>query len=95
MCQSFNSVKFCIPLHYPGLALHPGATRLYYSVIRFFSGPYVAHYVYTFVGQCESCVKNRGGLRKHKKYLKIFPAADLSAFGAIEMLGSLPQTRKN
>ncbi|CAN8070204.1 unnamed protein product [Agarophyton chilense] len=79
--------------HYSQLSGHPGATRMYYTLKQQFYWPHMAHDVYTFVGQCESCVRTRGGIRKHRKYLKMFPAAGPLEFVAIDLLGPLRKTK--
>ncbi|CAN8064065.1 unnamed protein product [Agarophyton chilense] len=53
----------------------------------------MAHDVYTFVGQCESCVRTRGGIRKHRKYLMLFPAAGPLEFVAIDLIGPLSKNK--
>ncbi|CAN8075930.1 unnamed protein product [Agarophyton chilense] len=86
--------RFLYLAHYPRLSGHLGATRMYYTLRQQFYWPHMADDVYTFVGQCQSCVRTRGGIRKHRKNLKLFPAAGPLEFVAIDLLGPLPKTKK-
>ena len=80
--------------HYPRLAGHPGAIRMYYTLRREYYWPMMASDVYNTVKECSSCASVRGTLFKHQKYLKLFPAAGPLEFIAIDILGPLPKTRK-
>ncbi|CAN8061905.1 unnamed protein product [Agarophyton chilense] len=66
---------------------------MYDTLKKRFYWPHMAHDVYNFVRQCESCVRFRGGIRKHRKYLKLFPATGPLEFVAIDLLGQLPKTK--
>ena len=79
--------------HYPRLAGHPGGTRMYQTLRRTFYWPSMALDVFNTVRQCSPCAKERLSLRKHSKFLKLFPAQRPLEFVAIDILGPLPRTK--
>lgn len=48
--------------------------------------------VFRTVGDCKSCLKNRGTVRGHQTYLKLFPEASPMDFLAMDLLDSLHRT---
>ena len=79
--------------HYPRLVGHPGGTRMYQTLRRTFYWPSMALDVFNTVRQCSACAKERLSLRKHSKFLKLFPAQRPLEFVAIDILGPLPRTK--
>lgn len=78
------------PLH----SCHSGGTWLYSMLRRDYYWPFFAHDLYKYVSRCTSCIQNRGGLGKHRKYINLFPAAGPLEFVALDLLGPLPETSK-
>ena len=78
--------------HYPRLAGHPGGTRMYQTLRRTFHWPSMAMDVFNTVKQCSSCAKERLSLRKHSRFLKLFPAERPLECVSIDILGPLPRS---
>ena len=79
--------------HYPRLAGHPGGTRMFQTLRRTFYWPSMAMDVFNTVRQCSSCAKERLSLRRHSRFLKLFPAERPLEYVAIDILGPLPRTQ--
>ena len=79
--------------HYPRLAGHPGGTRMFQTLRRTFYWPSMAMDVFNTVRQCSSCAKERLSLRRHSRFLKLFPAERPLEYVAINILGPLPRTQ--
>ena len=72
--------------HHAKLAAHPGVRKMYAALRRFLYWPAMAVDVYAVPRNCVSCAKNRISLRKHRNFLKLFPAR------AIDILRELIKT---
>lgn len=78
--------------HYPRMMGHPGGTRMYHTLRRAYYWPSMAVDVYGTVRVCTSCSKERVTLRKHKSFMKLFPATAPLEFVAVDILGPLRRT---
>lgn len=78
--------------HFPRMMGHPGGTRMYHTLRRAYYWPSMAVDVYATVRMCTSCAKERVTLRKHKSFMKLFPATAPLEFVAIDILGPLRKT---
>ena len=80
--------------HYPRLAGHPGGTIMYQTLRRTFYWPSMALDVFNTVRQCAPCAKERLSLRKHSRFLKLFPAVRPLEFVSIDILGPLTKSKR-
>ena len=78
--------------HNAKLAAHPGGRKMYATLRRFLYWPSMAADVYAVPRNCVLCAKNRISLRKHRNFLKLFPARAPLEFLAIDILGELIKT---
>ena len=78
--------------HHAKLAAHPDGRKMYATLQRFLYWPSMAVDVYAVPRNCASCAKNRISLRKHRNFLKLFPARASLEFVAIDILGELIKT---
>ena len=79
--------------HYPRSVGHPGGTRMYQTLRRTFYWPSMALDVFHTVRQCSACAKERVSLRRHARFLKLFPAKQPLEFVSIDILGPLPRSQ--
>ena len=79
--------------HYPVLAGHPGATRMYYTLRKNYYWPHMAFDALSVAARCESCAQVRGTQFRHQRLLKLFPATGPLEFVAMDLLGPLSKTK--
>jgi len=80
--------------HYPKGAAHPGETKLYRTLRRYFYWQTLAVDAIMAVKNCVSCARNRVKLRRHAKKLQLFPANGPLEYVSIDILGPLLRTRR-
>ena len=67
---------------------------MYYTLRKDYYWPHMAYDAYNVATKCRSCVRNRGTLHKHQKFLKLFPASGPLEFVAMDILGPLPKSHR-
>jgi len=80
--------------HHTATAGHPGGTRMYLTLRQSFYWPSMALDAHNTVRSCVSCAKNRINLKKHKSFLKLFPASRPLQYVSIDILGPMPRTSR-
>jgi transposase InsO family protein len=80
--------------HTPKLASHPGASRMFWALRRWFYWTRMSRDVYEFVAACPSCAKKRLRHQKRTTRLKLFPPSEPLQQVGIDLLGPLPRTRR-
>ena len=80
--------------HYPLIAGHPGARRMYDTLRAQFYWPHMANDIFQAVRDCRSCARVRGTTYKHRRFLRLFPAEYPLQFIAIDLLGPLPKSKR-
>lgn len=73
---------------------HPGSTSIYYTLGWSYYWPHMAIDVYQTVKECDSGLRNRGTIREHRPYMKLFQAAGPLEFIIVDFLGPLPKTKR-
>jgi transposase InsO family protein len=79
--------------HYPPVAAHPGAHRMFATLRRTFFWPRMAADIYDTVRQCDACARNRIAEKKHTNVMQLFPANGPMESVAMDILGPLPRTK--
>jgi hypothetical protein len=97
-------VQVCIPkalreramklAHYPKLASHPGATRMYQTMRHDLFWPKKSYDVHDFVLNCNSCARKRISSQRKTTHLKLFLPSSALEFISMDILGPLPETRE-
>jgi transposase InsO family protein len=79
--------------HYPTAVAHPGAHRMFRTMMRSFYWPHMAEDVFETVRKCDACARNRISERRHTNFLQLFPAKGPLESVAMDILGPLPRTK--
>jgi Integrase zinc binding domain len=80
--------------HYPAIAGHSGAKKMFKTLTQQFYWPNTVAYVYKFAKQSHKCTKENYNLTQRHNPVKLFPAEGPLRFIAIYLLGPLPKTTK-
>ena len=72
--------------HYSKSAGHPGGARLYSTLRKTFYWPRMVFDAYNTVRNCVECAKRRIKLKRHRSFLKLFPAKCPGEHVAIDIL---------
>jgi Integrase zinc binding domain len=75
--------------HYPPLAAHPGAHRMFATLRRTFFWLRMPADVYDTVRHCDAYARNRISEKKHTNVMKLFPANGPMESVAMDILGLL------
>jgi len=78
--------------HSSPLAAHPGGSRMYQTMRNHYYWPSLAADVFGWVAACPTCAKNRLMDTQSTAPMRLFPATELFAALAIDLLCPLPRT---
>jgi len=81
-------------VHSSPLAAHPGGSRMYQTLRDHYYWPSLATDVFGLVAACPTCAKNSLMGTQSTAPMRLFPATELLAALAIDLLGPLPRTPK-
>jgi len=78
--------------HSSPLTTHPGGSRMYQTKRNHYYWPSLAAYVFGWAAACSTCAKNRLMGTQSTASMRLFPATELFAALAIDLLNPLPRT---
>ncbi len=79
--------------HYHPLSAHPGMTRMYELMRRYFYWPGMPLDIERTVQHCSSCSRTNAKWRVRANFMKLFPASAPLEFVGMYLLGPLPKTQ--
>jgi Integrase zinc binding domain len=79
--------------HYPTTVAHPGAHRMFRTMMRSFYWPHMAEDVYETVRKCDACARNRISKRRHTTVLQLIPAKGSLESVEMDILRPIPRTK--
>lgn len=92
--KSLRERVLCLA-HYPKCAGHPGRDRMFKTLRRDFFWPRMSYDVSCFVTNCPSCSRKKLKSQGRTSKMKLFPPSRPLEFVALDILGPLPETKKD